>query len=147
METYHYWSVYHLSCFWGCCRCQCNNYDGIETVQESVCCKEINTVCRTKELQFLGRTMENEDVPTCIVHHPGFQSGCCALHTITMPTDSSTGTCTKMRTHKAARNQSKTITYFLAGDSTTQLIGSQSTCAGAILRPRNQSPTSILCCS
>ena len=48
----------------------------METVEESVCCKEINAVCRTKELKLLDRTMENEDVSTCIVHHPGFQSGC-----------------------------------------------------------------------
>ena len=58
----------------GCCRC--NNCEKMEDVQESVFCKEVNAVCRTKELKLLGRNMEIEDVPTCLVDHSGFQSGC-----------------------------------------------------------------------
>ncbi|KAF3833248.1 hypothetical protein F7725_026913 [Dissostichus mawsoni] len=48
-------------------RCQCNNCNNMDTVAESVCCREIPAVTRT---------MEEDGVHSCIIDHPGFRSGC-----------------------------------------------------------------------
>ncbi|KAK5901860.1 hypothetical protein CesoFtcFv8_007175 [Champsocephalus esox] len=47
--------------------CQCNNCNNMDTVAESVCCREIPAVTRT---------MEEDGVHSCIIDHPGFRSGC-----------------------------------------------------------------------
>ncbi|KAK5887841.1 hypothetical protein CesoFtcFv8_016402 [Champsocephalus esox] len=39
----------------------------MDTVAESVCCREIPAVTRT---------MEEDGVHSCIIDHPGFRSGC-----------------------------------------------------------------------
>ncbi|XP_061892302.1 uncharacterized protein LOC133660522 [Entelurus aequoreus] len=47
--------------------CTCHNCVTMETVAECVCCRELEAV---------ARTMEQEGVETCILHHPGFPSVC-----------------------------------------------------------------------
>ena len=48
-------------------RCKCLNCDNMLTVEESICCGEVDRVMNK---------MEEEELEGCITTHPGFQTVC-----------------------------------------------------------------------